>query len=240
MSPYVKTILRSIKMTLPRFLAIFAIIALGVGFFAGLKVTTPSFVYTVDQYAVEYSMFDFRLLSTIGFKTEDIDELSKRTGCVVEGAYSVDCAAYLGNDESSDTVRFLSITNNVNKLKLEAGRMPEKPDEIVIDGYQLSTARIGQKLVISGETSEDSLDMFKYREFTIVGTVRSPLYLNFQRGTSDEGSGSINYFACALPEAFDSEYFTEAYLYAAPGHYIYSDAYKDWAAGAEDSYGDVL
>ena len=55
MSPYVKTILRSIRMTLPRFLAIFAIIALGVGFFAGLKVTTPSFVHTVNGYANEFA-----------------------------------------------------------------------------------------------------------------------------------------------------------------------------------------
>ena len=240
MSPYVKTILRSIKMTLPRFLAIFAIIALGVGFFAGLKVTTPSFVYTVNGYANEYKMFDFKLLSTIGFKSEDIDELAKRTGCTVEGSYTVDCSAILGNDTGSDTVRFFSITNNVNKLKLEAGRMPEKPDEIVIDSYQLSTARIGQKLVITKETSEDSLDMFKIREFTIVGTVRSPLYLNFQRGTSDEGSGSVSYFACALPEAFDSEYFTEAYLYADTGLYIFSDEYRDWAPGAEDKYKAVL
>ena len=72
MSPYVKTILRSIRMTFPRFIAIFAIIALGVGFFSGLKVTTPSFVYTADIYTKETSMFDFKLLSTIGFTDEDI------------------------------------------------------------------------------------------------------------------------------------------------------------------------
>ena len=72
MSPYVKTILRSIKMTLPRFIAIFAIIALGVGFFAGLKVTTPAFVYTGDSYVKEQKMFDLKLLSTIGFDDEDI------------------------------------------------------------------------------------------------------------------------------------------------------------------------
>ena len=117
MSPYVKTILRSIKLTLPRFLAIFAIIALGVGFFAGLKLSTPSFVYTVNGYANEYAMFDYKLLSTIGFKPEDIDELAKRTGCTVEGSYTVDCSAFLGNDEGADTVRFLSITKNGNKLK---------------------------------------------------------------------------------------------------------------------------
>ena len=240
MSPYVKTILRSIKLTLPRFIAIFAIIALGVGFFSGLKVTTPSFVRTADGFTKDTAMFDFKLISTIGFEDVDIEELAKQTGCTVEGAYTADCSAYLGDSTGADTVRFLSITKNVNKLKLEAGRMPEKPDEIVIDGYQVSQDSIGKKLVIANETSDDALEMFKYREFTVVGTVRSPLYLNFQRGTSDEGSGSVSYFVCALPEAFDSEYYTEAYLYADTGYYLYSDAYKDWAEGAEDKYEGIL
>ena len=78
MSPYVKTILRSIKMTLPRFLAIFAIIALGVGFFAGLKATTPSMVLTGDIYIKEHALYDFKLLSTIGFTDDDIEELKKK------------------------------------------------------------------------------------------------------------------------------------------------------------------
>ena len=240
MKPYAKTILRSIRMTLPRFIAIFAIIALGVGFFAGLKVTTPSFVHTADVYTKEYAMFDFKFLSTIGFEQADIDEIAKRTNCVVEGSYTADCAAFLGDTVSADTVRFLSITKNVNKLKLESGRMPEKPDEIVIDGYRISSAHIGEKLVIADETSESARKMFKYKEYTIVGTARTPVYMNFQRGTSDEGSGSVLYYVCALPEAFDSEYFTEAYLYADTGLYIYSDEYKDWAKNAEDQYGDIV
>ena len=240
MSPYVKTILRSIKMTLPRFLAIFAIIALGVGFFSGLKLSMPSFVRTADIFIKEYDMFDFKFLSTIGFEQEDIDELAKQTNCIVEGSYTADCSAYRGGSSSADTVRFMSITKNVNKLKLEQGRMPEKPDEIVIDGYVFKNPPIGEKLVISEDTSEDALKNFKYREYTIVGTVRSPVYLNFQRGTSDEGDGSVSYFVCALPEAFDSEYFTEAYLFADTGLYIYSDAYKEWAKEAEEKYEGIL
>lgn len=240
MSPYVKTILRSIKMTLPRFIAIFAIIALGVGFFAGLKVTMPSFVCTADGYAKDYAMFDFELLSTIGFEDADIEELANRTGCIVEGTYTADCSAYMSGSTNMQTVRFMSVTEKVNKLKIEQGRMPEKPDEIVIDGYQLPASYIGSKLIIADETSEDSLKMFKYREYTIVGTVRSTVYMNFQRGTTNEGSGSINYFVCALPGAFDSEYYTGAYLYANTGLYIYSDAYKDWARDAEKKYGDIL
>ena len=132
MSPYVKTILRSIKMTLPRFLAIFAIIALGVGFFAGLKLSTPSFVYTTDLYAKEYAMFDFKFLSTIGFEEDDIEALRQRTGCIVEGAYTADCAAFLGDSLTTDTVRFLSITKEVNKISMEEGRMPEKPDSLYV------------------------------------------------------------------------------------------------------------
>lgn len=236
MSPYVKTILRSIKMTFPRFIAIFAIIALGVGFFAGLKVTTPSFVYTSDVYVNEYALFDFRFISTIGFTEEDIDELGKQTGCIVEGAYFADCSAVLGDKASSDTVHFISITKDVNKLRLESGRLPSKADEIVVDAYQLPNVEPGTKLVVTEETSDSSLKMFKYREYTVVGTARSPLFMNFQRGTSNEGSGSISYYVCALPEAFDSEYYTEAYLFADTGLYIYSDEYKEWADAAERQY----
>lgn len=240
MKPYFKTVFRSIRMTLPRFIAIFAIIALGVGFFAGLKVTTPSFVYTANKYAEDQALFDFRLLSTIGFTDEDIAELSERTGCVVEGAYSADCSAFLGDKENSSTVRFLSITQNVNKITLESGRLPQKPDEIVVDAYQIPEIEPGTKLVISEETSSDSLKLFKYREYTIVGTARSPLYMNFQRGTSNEGSGSVTFYVCALPEAFDSEYYTEAYLWANTGLYLYSDEYKEWASDNERQYKVVL
>ena len=236
MRPYAKTILRSVKMTLPRFLAIFAIIALGVGFFAGLKVTTPSFVVTGDKYINDYALYDFKLLSTIGFTDEDIEALSSRTSCVVEGSYTVDCSAYLGDNFSADTVRFISITNNVNKLSLVTGRLPEKDDEIVIDAYMFPEFKLGTKLVIADETSGKSKEMFRYDEYTVVGTARSPIFMNFQRGTCDEGAGNISYYVCAPAGAFDSEYYTEAYLYANTGLFIYSDDYKDWAASAERQY----
>ena len=240
MRPYAKTIIRSIRMTLPRFIAIFAIIALGVGFFAGLKITTPSMIVTGNKYVNDQALFDFKLLSTIGFNDDDIAELGKRTNCLVEGSFSADCSAYLGDNPSPDTVHFLSITNDVNKIVLESGRLPKSPDEIVIDAYRVPSIEPGTKLVIADETSEDSLKMFKYKEFTVVGTARSPLFMNFQRGTSDEGSGSVSYYVCALPGAFDSEYYSEAYLYADTGLFIYSDDYKDWAKSAEKQYKVIL
>ncbi|MBR3247295.1 MAG: FtsX-like permease family protein [Clostridiales bacterium] len=225
---------------MPRFIAIFAIIALGVGFFAGLKITTPSMIVTGDKYTKDLALFDFKFLSTIGFTDDDISELGKRTNCVVEGAYSADCSAYLGDSKSADTVRFLSITDKVNRIRLETGRLPRTPDEIVIDAYKVPSIEPGTKLVIADETSDDSLKMFKYREYTVVGTARTPVYMNFQRGTSNEGSGSVSYYVCALPGAFDSEYYTEAYLYADTGLFIYSDEYKEWAKSSEAKYKVIL
>ena len=45
----IKTTLREIKSSFGRYLAIMSIVALGVGFFAGLRVTTPAMVRAGDK-----------------------------------------------------------------------------------------------------------------------------------------------------------------------------------------------
>ncbi len=62
-----KTTIREIKKSLGRYMAILAIVMLGVGFFTGLKATTPAMIATEGAYLEEQDFFDFRLLSTIGF-----------------------------------------------------------------------------------------------------------------------------------------------------------------------------
>ena len=44
-----------------RYIAIIAIIALGVGFFAGLRVTKTAMVKTADTYVNDHGLFDYRL-----------------------------------------------------------------------------------------------------------------------------------------------------------------------------------
>ena len=61
-----KLTLREIRRSLGRFLAIAAIVALGVGFFCGLRLTKTAMVRTLDAYAEAQQMYDFRLVSTIG------------------------------------------------------------------------------------------------------------------------------------------------------------------------------
>ena len=71
-----KTTFREIRSSLGRFMAIFAIIALGVGFFAGLKVTKDAMLATVREYLNRYGFYDFRIVSTLGFDQENVEAFS--------------------------------------------------------------------------------------------------------------------------------------------------------------------
>ena len=54
------SLLREIKETFGRFLALLLIIGLGVGFFAGLKVTDPAMRTSMHEYLKEQAFFDFQ------------------------------------------------------------------------------------------------------------------------------------------------------------------------------------
>ena len=241
MSSYAKNIVRTIKESFARFMAILAIIALGVGFYSGLSLTTPSFIKTGNKFINDYKLYDFRLISTIGFTDEDIEELSSIEGLsVVRGAVFADAVTIQEGSDENPVVRFHTLTDGVNELKLIDGRLPQAPNEIVVDEYRCSSALIGTALSLSPANSEDSLERFNYDEYTIVGTVRSPYYLNFQRGTTDVGGGSLSYYAYVPLDGLDHEYYTEAYVYIGSGLKIYSDEYEDLIDSIEDRLGDRL
>ena len=90
-SGMIKTTIREIKGSFGRYMAIFAIVMLGVGLFSGLKATTPAMIETENTYLAQQNFFDFRLLSTIGFTEDDVRELTSLSEIAdAEGAISVD------------------------------------------------------------------------------------------------------------------------------------------------------
>ena len=92
-----KLTLREIRRSLGRFLAIAAIVALGVGFFCGLRLTKTAMVRTLDAYAEAQQMYDFRLVSTIGFDETDAAKIaadSRVAAC--EGTKSADALTSTG------------------------------------------------------------------------------------------------------------------------------------------------
>lgn len=220
-----KTALREIRSTFGRFFAIMAIIALGVGFFTGVRITTPAMVRTVERFYEENQLYDFRLLSTLGWKEADIEDLRSRSGVrYAEGAYSLDIIAGTSREY---VLRAHSLTDNINGIRLSEGRMPQSPDECLIDGDKTGF-KVGGKVRLSGENSESTKNALRYDEFTIVGAADSSLYINFERGTTSVGNGELSGFVYIPREAFDLEVYTEAYVRFDQDLALYSDEYDDF------------
>ena len=222
-----KLTLREIRRSLGRFLAIAAIVALGVGFFCGLRLTKTAMVRTLDAYAEAQQMYDFRLVSTIGFDETDAAKIaadSRVAAC--EGTKSADALTSTAGG-ASRACKFLSLPETLDLPSLKAGRLPQTADECLADGMLYSEQDLGQKIVLSEENDDDTLGQFTRREFTIVGIAKSVLYINYERGSTSVGSGSLSAFVYVLPEAFDFDYDTELYLRLTDrAGEIYSDEYK--------------
>lgn len=234
-----RSTLREIKNSLGRYIAILAIIALGVGFFAGLKVCRDEMVSTADDYLNESRFFDYQLMSTLGYDEDSVDYVAKALpDATVEGYNSYDVLVTSGD---SDLVyKALSISENINRPELLAGRMPQSADECLIDKQAVDTGdgsvdgAIGSVVTISKENSEDTANAFKYDEYKVVGVAASPLYMNYERGTASIGDGSVSAFFYILPEGFDTDYFTGIYIDADIPGLIYSDEYNDGVDALED------
>ena len=144
-----KSTFREIKSSLGRFLAIFAIIALGVGFFAGLKVARGSMLDTVKDYLDEHAFYDFRLLSALGFDPGDTERLRQQEDvAAVEGAVSLD-VLYQLEDGSQGVVKVHSLTDTVNTVELVSGRFPETDNECVADSAMFGEGALGSVISLS-------------------------------------------------------------------------------------------
>lgn len=223
-----KSTFREIKNSLGRFLAILAIVALGVGFLAGLKATQPAMLKTVQKFYDNTNFYDYRLLSTVGFGKEDVESFWNQEGvAAAEGAVQFDILC----DSTGGSTRVLkahSITEDVNQLMVIAGRLPEKPEECVVDASLYDESWIGKKIKLSVTNAEEDLEHFVYEEYVITGTVRSPLYIQFERGTTSLGNGKVSGFLFLLPEGFAEDYYTEIYVTFDHNFSMYSDAYRDY------------
>ena len=196
-----------------RYLAILAIIALGVGFFSGLKVTKPGMVETGNNYLREYNFYDFRLLSSIGFDTEAVEEMRKQEHVLAaDGSYYEDMI-YEDADGKEKVLRAQSITEHVNTLELRDGRMPEADDECVVDAYQFKGQDIiGQEIEIADSNTQDTKDAFAHKKYKVVGTVNSPMYINIERGTTTLGNGRVSAFIFIPEDGFSFDAYKEIYV----------------------------
>lgn len=211
-----KDSLKEIKVTYRRFISILVMSLLGVGFFAGIKATSPDMRHTLDNYFDNLNVYDIQVLSTLGLTNEDVQEIQSFENIEnVYGAFSTESIINIGEKEI--VAKIIGLNENGNNIVLIDGKLPENNKECVVEQAFLkySNKKIGDSISIEEKIEEDEDSFFKEKEnITIVGSVESPLYISRERGTTKLGNGKISYYMYMPESNMNSEVYTEIYITA--------------------------
>ena len=234
---------REIKHTKSRFFSIMILVALSVAFLSGLKATAPDMKQTGDNYLDSLHLADIQVLSTLGLTEDDIDAIRAQKNIEnAEGEYVLDAFASSGGAEA--VVKVLSLSNQgINDVLLREGRMPARADECVVEEnmLELLDISIGDTITLEPDSKLD--DALAGEEYTVVGTIRSPVYIAVERGTSTIGSGTVKAYLYLPREAFTLDYYTAAYARVSgaaemTAFYDEYDDYIDSVIDALEPFGD--
>lgn len=264
---YLTDTLRSMKKSLSRFFSIVAIVALGSSIFVGMSAVYPDMKDTAVEYYNKYNLMDIRLQSYIGIYDGDLDYIKTVDGVkAVQGAKFVDgfvqtpsengeYSGIVDIDGSELTLKVLGFDvaqakafdngqnddNYINRLKLIEGRYPENTHECVVTCSSLTTPeefKIGNKIKVVGDGEEISYYL-KENEFEIVGVVRTPYWVSYERGVTTAGSGKLGDFVYVSNDCFKSNinYYSEVYVTLTnPEHFeAYSEDYDSYVDSVRET-----
>ncbi len=246
----IKEALRSIQKNKARFISIIAIVAVGISFYAGISAAGPDMKQTAVDYYNNNNLMDIWMISSVGFNEKDVEAVKKidgiesvvgskfadgtvvvdgRTAATVDGSQSI-CRAYgLDLDLAYQYNYGKKNKDYINRLTLIDGRLPEKENECLIDQSDMATPKgfeIGKTIKMVG-IEENIENKLKITEYKIVGVIRTPRYISFERGRTDVGSGSLGCFIYIPESAFKIDYYTEicATVEGADDFYPFSEEY---------------
>ena len=239
MKAYSKTLFRMLRQHLGRFLAVTAIIALGIGFMTGLGSVKPKLIGTLDKYYSDRAVPDLILKSTAGFSQAQIDALKDLSD---DFSFMPVTAMDAQADGKTVRIQYMPLSElNLNRLELVEGKFPSTAAEMVVEreSRYFAAYRVGDTVSYMG------------RDFTVSGVVVNPLMFSEEEEPSltdaDTYIDAVFYFDSALsfmPVTSDLYVRVES----AHGHKLFSkkydsaveDAKKELAAALGDSAQDVV
>ncbi len=243
-----KDTFKEIKKSYKRFISILLMALLGVGFFAGLRASSPDMVDSIDTYYKNQNVYDIEVMSTLGLTDSDIEALANIENVEnVYGTYSRD-GVIRTNDK--EIVSKILCVDDVNKPVLVEGSMPENIDECVVEeSFLKGTGKnIGDYIDIEpeatesiGATDEEETEYLKNKTLKIVGVVESPLYISRERGSTKLGTGVINYYIYVNKENVNSDVYTEIYitLENRDKYQTGSNKYEDYVEETKDKIEEI-
>ncbi len=244
---------RTIERTRSRFISLIAIVALGVSFFAGVNAAAPDMLDTAKEYYRDSNIMDIQIISTAGLTGEDVAVISSIQGVeTVEGVKSIDGVLRVDGEKLSEidgselTVRAIGLDMQkavndsagledptyLNRPQLVDGAWPTQLNQCVVEADNLSAPdefQIGATVSIEG-AGTDIAGSLQNTEYTVVGIIRTPLYISYDRGTTQIGTGKLGTFFFIPQENFKTDYYSSLSIKLAGSEEMdpYSEEYRDF------------
>lgn len=199
-----KDTIRNIGKRKVSFLSICIIVALGVATYLGITYTGAALEKSGSRYHVDHNTADFEMTATLGITDDDV-----RAVCSVEdvedaeGVYMTSGQINKGNVHSD--VDILSLTDRISRAELLSGRMPETPDECVVEDKILKkmNGKLGDTISLCSSTGV-AAEYLRQKDYVITGTVIHPDHIT----TNIYG----NPYVLVQPAAFDTEQTEDGYM----------------------------
>ena len=243
-------VLRCVRGSLKRFVALATICALGVTMICGLKVACIDLRASADAFFDVQDLFDLRVQSTLGLTDDDVSALAAIDGVeAAEGGWVETCYTTVGSSSEKVDVKALS-PSGMNQPHVLDGHLPVTSDQVAVTRRFLdeSGLALGDEVTFRGasdgekgagadgadagaDASADasSTEVFSRQAYTICGVVLDPTDINAGNGTmSFRASGGSQYAFFVLPAAVTTDVYTAVYLHVdgADSPLCYSAGYE--------------
>lgn len=216
-------------------MSLLIIAALGAASVVGIQASAIDMRDVADKLYKERNLYDIQLKSTMGFDEDDITAVQGAVGVeTVMPAYIFDIYGY--SEDATYTIRAYSLHDTLNHIELLEGRLPENAAECAVEERFLSTGEftIGSTITLGLDDMDDYYEVLERSELTIVGVVKSPLYINLhERGLTSLGSGRLDLYIYLHPSAYLLDVYTDLYVQMSDSLTMYnlSDEYNHEAEG---------
>lgn len=205
-----KELRRTIRHTFGQFAAIASIVALGCGFFAGIQATTPDMNEMANQHYRDTNLMDLQILSTIGLDEQEVEAVAALPDVKETYAgYHLEC--YLPQAPNSYAMAVYSMPmqqaeqgTSLNLPSLTEGTLPTQTDECLLDANfaKKHNYHVGDTVTLQASEGTELSDFMQQDTFTVSGLTNWSMYISFERGTAQIGTGSLDGYILVDDAAF--------------------------------------
>lgn len=188
MSAYFKSVLRSVKSNVARFISIIVIMLLGIAFVAGLGTVSPTFKdsFSDQMNKDHFADITIKCKLTNGFSPEALASIENSP--LVEEISTLSAVDIKEGEIRARLYVYDDLKTQVNTLSIE-GRLPENANEVLVERKSNTIGRyaLNDKITLFGMPIE----------YTVVGIVSNPQIFDldgepFINSTTQEADGELN------------------------------------------------